>query len=73
VIRLNVDFQTAFARKPDHKPDLLRQKIEATPRLTFGGAELVELDSTRPLDEVLDTARHEVARKLEALGYRPLS
>lgn len=71
VIRLNVDLETAYARKPDHKRDLLQQKIDVTPRLTFGNADLVDLDSGRPLPEVIDAARRSVGRKLEAMGYTP--
>jgi hypothetical protein len=69
VIRLNVDLKTAFSRKPDHKLESLRQKVEATPKLTFGGAELIELDSRNPLDSVVESARQAVAAKLDALGY----
>jgi thymidylate kinase len=71
VIRLNVDLDTAFARKPDHKFDSLKQKIEVTPRLTFGGADLIDLDSTDPLPEVLDGAHAAVSAKLAELGRAP--
>ncbi len=46
VIRLHVDEKTAMARKPDHNPALIQRKVEATPRLTFNGAHIVDLDST---------------------------
>ena len=69
VIRLNVDLDTARARKPDHADDLLAQKIAVTPKLTFGGAQLIELDSSKPLDTVLESARQAVAAKLDELGY----
>ena len=69
VIRLNVDFATACARKPDHKPDALRRKIEATPRFRFGGAPIVEIDADRPLAEVLADAETAVVRALTAFGY----
>ena len=52
VIRLNVDLETAFARKPDHKYDLLRQKVDATAGLTFSGARIVDLDSRRAYRDV---------------------
>ena len=57
VIRLNVDLATALARKPDHRPSSLRTKIDDVARLTFGGAPIVDLDSTRPLDEVIEQAK----------------
>ena len=48
VIRLIVDFETAFARKGDHEPGLLRQKIAVTRQIGFGGARLVEIDARQP-------------------------
>ncbi len=69
VLRLNVDLETACARKPDHKPDALRRKIEATPHFRFGGAPIVEIDSNRPLAEVLADAERAVVRTLAAFGY----
>lgn len=57
VIRLNVDLPTAIARKPDHRHASLKTKIEDVQRLTFGGAPIVDIDSTLPLDEVLKRAK----------------
>lgn len=65
VIRLNVDVVTAHARKPDHDPDLLALKIAATPRLTFGGAPLVDIDARQPFDAVRAQALSAV---LSAIG-----
>lgn len=64
VIRLNVDLATALARKPDHRPSSLKTKIEDVPRLTFDGAPIVDLDSTRPLDEVIADAKAAIRRAL---------
>lgn len=69
VLRLDVDFETAFARKPDHKPDALRRKIAATPRFRFGGAPIVDIDSRQPLAQVLAEAEAAVVRMLAAFGY----
>lgn len=52
VIRLNIDADTAFARKPDHNLALLRQKVEATPLLRFNGARIVEVDASQSQDQV---------------------
>lgn len=52
VIRLNIDADTAHARKPDHDLSLLRAKVAATPKLEFNGARIVELDARQPLTEV---------------------
>lgn len=72
VIRLNVDLETAFARKPDHKYESLRQKVEATPKLRFGGAPIIDIDSKLPLETVLATARQAIADKMEELGRKPI-
>ena len=52
VIRLNIDADTAFARKPDHNLALLRQKVQATPLLRFNGARIVDVDARQPMDAV---------------------
>ncbi len=46
VLRLNVDADTALARKPEHGRELVERKIAITPRLTFGGARIEEIDAT---------------------------
>ena len=69
VIRLNIDLDTACARKPDHRRELLRDKVAATPLLKFNGAPIVEIDASRPLPEVLAQVRAVVARTLVARGY----
>jgi thymidylate kinase len=70
VIRLNVDLDTACARKPDHRREALQRKIKVTPQLTFNGADIIEIDASRPLDEVLADARAAVAQSLSAHGYQ---
>lgn len=66
VIRLNIDADTAFARKPDHNLALLRQKVEATPLLRFNGARIVEVDASQPQAHVqaqcLQLVRELIAR-----------
>ncbi len=56
VIRLNIDADTAHARKPDHKLSMLREKIEVIPNLHFNGAQIVDLDGRDPYEQVLDAA-----------------
>lgn len=55
VIRLNVDADTALARKSDHTRALLEKKLAILPTLRFGGAPIVDVDATRPYLEVLTT------------------
>lgn len=60
VLRLNVDLETALQRKPDHKAVSLEKKIKVVPKLSFNGAPIVDIDSTEPLEKVLEQAREAV-------------
>lgn len=66
VIRLNVDVDTALARKADHDRELLQSKLATVPTLRFAGARVVDVDATRPYPEVLATV-HDLMRR-EALA-----
>ncbi len=68
VIRLNVDLDTACRRKPDHRRELLRAKIAVTPRLSYKGAPIVDIDANRPLAEVLIAVKAAVAGELARHG-----
>lgn len=52
VFRLNIDVDSAYQRKQDHDYNLLKLKVDATPRLSFRGARIVDIDSTLPYKEV---------------------
>lgn len=69
VLRLNVDLDTACARKPDHARALLERKIAATPRLRYGAAPIVDIDTVQPLKEVLRDVEVAVARCMAECGY----
>ena len=69
VLRLNVDLDTACMRKPDHRRDALRRKIEVTPLLTYGGAPIVDIDANQPLARVIEEAKTAVARVMAERGY----
>lgn len=56
LIRLGIDEQTAFARKPDHQLAALQEKIAVTPQLTFNGVKILELDGRHPADEILQAS-----------------
>ncbi len=56
VIRLNVDGDTAHARKPDHGLAMLRQKCALIPMLRFNGAHILDIDARLPYAAVLGTA-----------------
>jgi hypothetical protein len=69
VLRLNVDLETAYARKPDHSRESLARKVAATPLLKFNGAPIADLDATAPLDDVVAAAKEAVSRTMFARGY----
>lgn len=46
VLRLNIDADTALARKPEHGRALIEAKVAITPQLTFGGAPIEDIDAT---------------------------
>ncbi len=56
VIRLNIDAETAHARKPDHPMSELHDKIAVMPRLNFNGAQICDIDSRIPYPQVLEAA-----------------
>lgn len=60
VIRLNVDAETAHARKPDHKLSALREKIAVWPHLEFNGARILDLDAKEQASVILDKSLHAV-------------
>lgn len=69
VVRLNIDIATAVARKPDHERGLLAMKIDATPKLTFNRARIVEIDATQPLEKVLHDTKQAIDKVIGAKGF----
>lgn len=67
IIRLNIDPDTAYARKPDHPIDELRDKIETMPRIRYNGAQIREIDARMPYPAVLDAAMKAVAGATDTL------
>jgi thymidylate kinase len=70
VIRLNVDLDTAYARKPDHRREALARKIEIVHQFTFNGAPIVEVDAQQPLEKVVADATSAVSQLLVERGYQ---
>jgi thymidylate kinase len=56
IIRLDIDVETAFSRKPDHSYTELRDKIEVMVQLDYNGSRILELDARAPYNEVLEKA-----------------
>lgn len=69
VIRLNIDAETALARKPDHKITELRDKIAVAPRLRFNGARILDLDARAPYAQVLSNALQAAASAAHAPAH----
>lgn len=61
IIRLDIDVDTAFSRKPDHSYEELKDKISAMVRLQYNGARIIELDARAPYDEVLSNALNAIS------------
>ncbi len=71
VIRLNVDAETAHARKPDHQLAALREKIAAWPHLTFNGAAILDLDARDDARSILDASLNAVHAALRTTSPLP--
>ena len=56
LIRLNIDAETAHARKPDHKLAMLRDKVRVIPTLHFNNAPILDLNGRDPYPQVLNAA-----------------
>jgi thymidylate kinase len=56
IIRLNVDADTAHARKSDHPLEELREKTAIMPRIKYNGTRILEIDARLPYEQVLQTA-----------------
>lgn len=69
VLRLNVDLDTACARKPDHRREALARKIAVTPLLKYSGAPIVDIDASQPLATVIRQAEDAVTQVMHARGY----
>jgi biopolymer transport protein ExbD len=55
-LRLDIDVDTAYARKPDHSYEEFEDKISAMVRIQYNGSRIIELDARAPYDEVLAKA-----------------
>jgi len=66
VLRLNVDLDTALARKPDHHANEISDKIAVAPRLRFNGAHIVDIDARVPYAQVLETALRAARAAIDA-------
>jgi thymidylate kinase len=70
ILRLNVDLDTACARKPDHLRERLERKIKVTPLLKFNGAPIAEIDASKTLKEVQKETENVINDFLNKWGYQ---
>jgi thymidylate kinase len=68
VIRLDIDADTAHARKRDHGLAELRDKVSVMSRLHFNGARVLDLDARAPYPQVLDAALQAINTAIDAPG-----
>ena len=61
LIRLDIDVETAFSRKPDHDYDELKDKIAIMSKIRYNGTHIFELDSRAPYKEVLERALEQIS------------
>lgn len=66
VLRLNVDLDTALARKPDHRASEISDKIAVAPQLRFNGARIIDIDASGPYAQVLETAQRAARAAIQA-------
>lgn len=62
VIRLNINAETAHARKPDHDLAELHDKIAVMDLLKFNGAHIEDIDTNCPYPQVLEAALKAIAQ-----------
>lgn len=67
VIRLTIDPETAYARKPDHPLPELRDKVAIMPHIAYNGADVREIDSRMPYAMVLAAALLAIDSAISAL------
>ncbi|MEO3992070.1 nucleoside/nucleotide kinase family protein [Pseudocitrobacter cyperus] len=64
LIRLGIDEQTAFSRKPDHSLVALHEKTTVIPLLNFNGATILELDGRQPADFIFSESLRSIQAEL---------
>lgn len=64
LIRLDIDEETAFSRRPDHPLSVLHEKIAVTPHLTFNGATILELNGRESAEKILSESLRSIQSSL---------
>ena len=64
VFRLHVTPEIAHARKPEHDISIIEQKCNNIKKLTFPNALIIDVDATKPYQEVLLNIKREIWKNL---------
>lgn len=65
VIKLHLPAEVALSRKTAHSPDQVRRKATITGRLRFPESEVIDVDASLPLEEVIKTVKWSVWKGLQ--------
>lgn len=60
VIKLHVPLEVALQRKPGHSLDKARRKADITSKLRFTYSKLIDIDSSKPVVEVLNSIKRSI-------------
>lgn len=64
VFRLQVSPEVAHQRKPEHDYNIIRQKCENINKISFQNATMIDLDASKPYDQVLLSIKREIWKRL---------
>ena len=64
VVKLHVPIEVAISRKPDHHFENIRRKAEITRKLKFIGAKVIDINASKPIEEVIKSVKTEVWKSL---------
>lgn len=71
LVRLDIDADRAYLRKPDHTLQALREKIEVIPQLNFNGAVICDLNARHSEDQVFTESVRVINAYLSLSHDRP--
>ena len=62
VLKLSLDFDTSISRKPNHDPEIIRDKIEILNQINFDN--MVDIDAKQSLDKVILDVKNTLWKKI---------
>lgn len=73
IIRLDIDVDTAFSRKPDHSYEELADKISSMVQLDYNGSRILEVDARAPYEEVFEKAMKAISASAASSGRKDVN